>query len=424
MSAPLTTSPGPTDDTVLTPQLCLQGREQAQPVIDWLLSVRLKQTPITLLFDGFLRQLNAVGIPVDRSTLHLPQLHPQLRARTVLWEGEAGGAMEIPRAHGIEVTDYFLDSPIRLIFEGGPVVRRRLGHPDCPADFPITRDLKAQGYSDYTARPLPFSTGRTNSLTLATKHPEGFSGLDIATVEAAMPVFGTLLELRNAYRTSKTLMETYVGQRSGQRVLAGTIKRGDVERINAVLWTSDLRDFTGLSETLPMEEVIVLLDEYFEAMAEAIEANGGEILKFIGDAILAIFPIEEKHAGDPCRACMASMVAAQAALKNAERLREERRAAGKAEFRCGIALHVGDVMYGNIGAADRLDFTVIGPAVNLVSRIEALNQDLAVPLVYSAAYAEHWTGQSRSLGVHKLKGIAEPQEVFTLEDTSGLPCQD
>lgn len=424
MSAPLTTNPGPTEDTDLTPQLTAQGREQVQPVIDWLLSMRLKQSRITLLFDGFLRQLNAVGLPVDRSTLHLMQLHPQLRGRTVLWEGEAGGAMEIPRAHGIEETDFFLDSPVNLVADGAPPVRRRLGQAACPLDFPITKDLKAAGYTDYTARPLPFSTRQINTLTLATKHPEGFSDRDIAAVEAALPLFGLLLELRHAYRTSKTLMETYVGQRSGQRVLAGTIKRGDVERINAVLWTSDMRNFTGLSEELPMEEVIVLLDAYFEAVADAIEANGGEILKFIGDAILAIFPIEEKHAGDPCRACQAAMTAAQAALNNAERLRAERRAAGQADFRCGIALHVGDVMYGNIGAADRLDFTVIGPAVNLVSRIETLNQDLAVPLVYSAAYAAHWSGQSRSLGTHRLKGIAEPQEVFTLADTSGLSCQE
>ena len=412
----LPTSPAATEDTLLTPALAGRGREQAQPMIDWMLSERLKQNRITLLFDGFLRQLDAIGIPVDRATLHLPQLHPQLRARTVLWEIEAGGAMEIPRAHGIEQTDLFLNSPVKPVFEGGPPVRRRLAQPGCPIDFPITEDLARQGYTDYTVRPLMFSTGRVNGLTLATKRPSGFSDLDIATIEAAMPMFGLLLELRNTYRTGRTLMETYLGQRSAQRVLAGTIQRGDVERINAVLWTSDMRDFTGLSARLQMEEVVLLLDEYFEAMAQAIKVNGGEILKFIGDAVLAIFPIAEKHAGDPCRACMASMLAARSALDNIERVRDERRAAGKPDARCGIALHVGDVMYGNIGAADRLDFTVIGPAVNLVSRIETLNHDLAVPLVYSADFAANWPGESRSLGRHPLKGFEEPQEVFTLAD--------
>ena len=232
-----------------------------------------------------------------------------------------------------------------------------------------------------------------------------------------MPLFGVLLELRNAYRTSQTLMETYVGRRSGHRVLAGTIRRGDVERINAVLWTCDLRDFTGLSAALPMDAVIELLDSYFEVMAQAINAKGGEILKFIGDAILAVFPIEEKHGGDPCRACQASMAAAQKALADAAALSAAREAAGKAGFRCGIALHVGDVMYGNIGAADRLDFTVIGPAVNLVSRIESLNRELALPLVFSAAFAASWQGGKRSLGSHAVKGFPDPVEVFTLAES-------
>ncbi|MEQ9608491.1 MAG: adenylate/guanylate cyclase domain-containing protein, partial [Kiloniellaceae bacterium] len=307
MTAPLPTSPGPTEDTLLTSSVRAQGRERAQPAIDWLLSVRLERQRITQLFDGFLRQLNALGVPAERSTLHLTQLHPQLRARTVLWEADAGGAVEIPREHGVEETDLFHKSPVRLIMAGAPALRRRLALPGCPIDFPITEDLVKEGYVDYTARPLPFSTGGINTLTLATRRAAGFSDLDIATVEAAMPLFGLLLELRNAYRTGQTLMETYLGARSGRRVLAGTIKRGDVERINAVLWTCDMRDFTGLSAALPMEEVVQLLDDYFEAMARAIEVNGGEILKFIGDGMLAIFPIEEKMAGDPCRACLASM---------------------------------------------------------------------------------------------------------------------
>ncbi|MGF1594948.1 MAG: adenylate/guanylate cyclase domain-containing protein [Kiloniellaceae bacterium] len=417
MAAPLPPTPpstaGAADDSILTPALLAEGRRRAQPVIDWLLAVRLKQQRVTLLFDGFLRQLRATGVPVERSSLHLPQLHPQLRARTLLWEAEAGGAMEIPRVHGIEQSEYFLKSPVRQIFEGEPPIRRRLALPGCPLDFPITEEIAAQGFTDYTARPLPFSTRQINTLTLASRQAQGFSDLDIATVESAMPLFGLLMELRNAYRTSRTLMETYVGTRSGQRVLAGTIRRGDVERINAVLWTCDLRDFTELSTKLPMAEVIDLLNAYFEAMSRSIDANGGEILKFIGDAILAVFPIAEKRGGETCGACAASMAAAREALAAAQRLSAERQSAGKAAFRCGIALHVGDVMYGNIGAAGRLDFTVIGPAVNLVSRIEGLSRGLELPLVFSADFAARWGGPARSLGRHPLKGFAEPQEVFT-----------
>ncbi len=416
MTATLPTTPGPTDDTVLTPQLCNQGREQAQPVIDWLLTMRLKRTRITVLFDGFLQQLNAIGVPTDRATLHLQQLHPQLRTRTVIWEGAAGGAVEIPRAHGIEQTEFFRKSPVKPVFEGGPGIRRRIARADCPLDFPIVEEIHAAGYTDYATRPLGFSSGQINMITLATKRPEGFSDLDIATVEAAMPLFGLLLELSNTYRTGETLMETYLGARSAQRVLAGTIRRGDVERINAVLWTSDLRDFTGLSEVLPMAEVIELLDSYFETMAEAINANGGEILKFIGDAVLAIFPIEERHAGDPCRACTASMSAAQTALKNAERLQAERRAAGKTEFRCGIALHVGDVMYGNIGAADRLDFTVIGPATNEAARMDALTKELGLGVLISEDFARFVPDGLVSVGRHAFRGVSQEREIFTLPE--------
>jgi adenylate cyclase len=267
-------APGATDDSVLTPALLAEGRQRAQPVIGWLLAVRLMQQRSTLLFDGFLRQLKAVGVPVERSTLHLPQLHPQLRARTLLWEAEAGGAMEIPRVHGIEQSDFFLKSPVHPIFEGGPPIRRRLALPGCPLDFPITEEVAAQGFTDYTARPLPFSTRQINTLTLASRQPQGFSDLDIATVESAMPLFGLLMELRNAYRTSRTLMETYVGTRSGPRVLAGTIQRGNVERINAVLWTCDLRDFTELSTRLPMEEVIDLLNAYFDVFPSHVIGGG------------------------------------------------------------------------------------------------------------------------------------------------------
>ena len=399
-----------------------QARLEAQPVIDWLTDMGMRRSRITMLHDGFVRQLINIGIPVDRSTLHMPQLHPQLRAVTVLWEAEAGGAMEIPRAHGVERSEFFQQSPVRLVYDGGPPIRRRIADPDCPIDFPIVKDLKESGFTDYTARPLPFSNKQINTVTLASKREGGFSDLDIATVDACLPAFATVLELRHVYRTAQTLLQTYIGPRTSDRVLSGTITRGDLERINAVLWTCDLRDFTALSETLPKEAVIELLDDYFEIMAQPVAAHGGEILKFIGDAILAIFPIEEQKEGDGCRACQEAMAAARAALAAAQAAQPERQAAGKPGFRCGVALHVGDVMYGNIGAADRLDFTAIGPAVNLVCRLEALNRDLALLLVYSAAFARLWAGESRSLGVHALKGIAEPQEVFTPAEPDQAPA--
>ena len=200
---------------------------------------------------------------------------------------------------------------------------------------------------------------------------------------------------------------------TSERIFSGAIKRGDGERIYAVLWYSDLRGFTALSETAPLDEVIVLLDDYFDAIAQPVVERGGEILKFIGDAMLAIFLCETKE-GAVCDACDAALDAAEAAIAGLDALNAARAAQGKAPVHCGIAVHVGEVMYGNIGAADRLDFTVIGPAVNLVNRLEHLCAELGHPIVVSAAISRVAQREFRSLGRHALKGIAETQEAFTL----------
>ncbi len=394
----------------------LEAQLRAGPIIQWLIAQRLYRTRTTLLFDGLCRQLREAGIPISRSSLAMPQLHPQLRASTMVWEADAGGAIEVGRAHGIEETSGYLKSPVRAIYEGAGPIRRRLADPDCPEDFPIVADLRAKGLTDYIMLPLVFSTRRINAFSCASDAPAGFSDQDLAVIDAILPAFGAILELRHVHRTARQLMETYIGRQTGHRVLSGRIQRGDVTSINAVLWTCDLRHFTEISEQHPMEELIRILNLYFEIMGQPVEEAGGEILKFIGDAILAIFPIEEAKEGDACRACQDAMAAACEALNQVSDAQVSRQKEGKPSFRCGVALHVGDVMYGNIGAADRLDFTVIGPAVNLVCRIEGLNRDLAMPLVYSSEFAALWDGRSRSLGFHALKGIAEAQEVFTLAE--------
>jgi adenylate cyclase len=224
------------------------------------------------------------------------------------------------------------------------------------------------------------------------------------------------MEMAHLRRTARTLLETYLGPTSGERVLSGAVKRGDGEVINAVLWYCDLRNFTQLSETLPLEEVIALLNDYFEAMARPVKAVGGEILKFMGDAMLVIFPLAGLNADGACSACCTGLAVAERALDGIAALNAERTAAGKVPLRCGVALARGDVMYGNIGDVERLDFTVIGPAVNLAIRLEDLTRDLALdpPVVFSAALAANCNRRSRPLGRFKLKGIAEEQEAFTL----------
>lgn len=402
---------GPTSDMVSPDDV----RTRAEPVIALLLTdERLKAYGTTLLLDRFVRELIEAGLPLDRVAVHIQQLHPQLAARGFLWSSEAGGAVELGIEHSIRNKEIYARSPIKTINEGGRSMRRRLEDPACVMDYPILDDLKQLGMTDYAIRPLRFSGGKTNAVSIATARPGGFSETDLAILEAVLPAFDAILELRQLRRTARDLLTTYVGPKTGERIMNGTVRRGDGELIHAVLWYCDLRGFTELSERAPLPEVIALLNDYFDRIAQPVVGQGGEILKFIGDAMLAIFPCE------PTRRALRQMArTALEAANNAHNaviaFNEERQADGTRAIDCGIALHIGEAMYGNIGAADRLDFTVIGPAVNLVSRLEPLCADLAIPIVCSADFARAADRPFRSLGRHALKGIAEPQDVFTID---------
>ena len=396
-----------------TPDLATEARVRASGLVDSLLEARTRRLRSTIHFGEFCQGLIGLGVPLSRSSLSISQLHPQLRARTMVWLVESGGAMEIGREHGIESTSTYLDSPIRRVHEGAETIRRRIADPDCPMDFPILAELKAEGFSDYFICCLNFSVGR-NVIGFATKRPDGFTDRELALIQAALPAFAAVMEMNHLRRTASTLLETYLGPRTGAQVLAGAVKRGDGEVINAVLWYCDLRNFTELSETLPIDEVIGLLNDYFATMAEPVKAAGGEILKFIGDAMLAIFPLAGLTADGRCAACIDALDVATAALAGMDQLNERRRAAGQTTLRCGIALARGDVMYGNIGAQERLDFTVIGPAVNLATRLEDLTKDCDPPIIFDQQVAASAGRSTRELGRFKLKGIAEEQTAYTL----------
>jgi adenylate cyclase len=214
-------------------------------------------------------------------------------------------------------------------------------------------------------------------------------------------------------------MDTYVGHRTGERVLSGAITRGSGEAIRAVIWFCDLRGFTTLADTLPLEKVIGLLNDYFETMVEVVTAEGGEALKFMGDGMLAIFELGANE--DPAPRCGAALRAARAASEKVAKRNVERRDAGEPEIHFGLALHMGEVSYGNIGAPNRLDFTVIGPAVNQAARLEKLGHELGRPVVTSASFAEASPEKLETLGLHNLRGVAEPQQVFAPIVSSAKP---
>jgi adenylate cyclase len=284
---------------------------------------------------------------------------------------------------------------------------------DAALDFPILEELRAEGYTDYLAMPLPFTDGRVQILSFASRAPLGFTHSQLADLEAILPGFALLVEVFESRRFTATLLETYLGRHTGERVLAGRITRGAGEIIPAALWYSDLRDFTATTAEIPPSEVLDLLGTFFDCMAGQVHAEDGEVLKFMGDGMLAIFPIRPDRVRKA--ACAAALRAAQAALAELDEVSRRRVAARQSPVRSGIALHFGEVVYGNIGARNRLDFTVIGSAVNLVARIENLCGRLGESLLFSRTFAESLDVPVESRGRFELKGLREAEEVFTVE---------
>lgn len=385
-------------------------------VIGWLLQDGRRIAEGTVVLTELVARLTAIGLPLARVSFNLRTLHPQMVASSYRWQRSDGGAQQIDREHGIQFTPAYLSSPLRSLYEEGRGGRWRLVGPDANLEFPVLAEFRDQGLTDYFTMPLTFGNGVHAGSTWATDQPGGFADSDIAAVRRLQHVLSLMLEVHETRRMTATLLETYLGRATGGRVLAGRIKRGDHESIRAVLWLADLRGFTRLSDTLERDVLIRLLDGYFECVAGAVHGHGGEVLKFIGDGLLAIFPIVE-DAGAAARAALAAAHDAEAAF---DRLNHTRRAAGEAPLRFGLAMHIGDVFYGNIGAPDRLDFTVIGPAVNLVARIEALNKPLGRTMLASAEFAAAAAEPLVPLGSQALRGVREPQEVFAVPSRLAL----
>jgi adenylate cyclase len=392
-----------------------QGEDaRLQRIVGWLLGDGRRLTDPAAFVQGLVDELLAVGVPVARLSVNLPTLHPELFARGFYWQRGAAVRCE-QRRHGITETPSYRNSPIRTLLEhGAPHVRRRLTGPDAQLDYPLMQELREAGLSDYLALPLRFSNGFVVFTTWATDAPQGFAEADVALIEGLLPALTPVVEVLEARHIAGTLLDTYLGHRTGERVLRGRIRRGDYEAIDAVLWYCDLRGFTALTERLDGDALIDLLNTYFERMAAGLEAQGGEILKFIGDAMLAIFARDESR--DWPTVCKAALSAARDALAAMHGLNAERAAAGEPRLDFGLALHVGTVMYGNIGTPDRLDFTVIGPSVNHAVRIEGACRMLGVPVLTSDAFARHVPEALRPLGFCLLPGEAGRHELYALDD--------
>ena len=370
---------------------------------DWLLSPAAA-LPLAALFDQLIERLVDAGFPIWRAATSLLTLHPELFVRQVVWK-RGQGSETTERLHELREQVDYLTSPIKVIRDGGGTLRRRLTDP-ARLDFPQLVELARAGATDYVVFPIVFSAGERTYLSLATDAPAGFGDEQLAAIEALLPAIVLRFELNAARHATRSLLAVYLGNSAAERVLAGAIRRGEGESIRCAIWFCDLRGFTEWVEATPVREVLTGLDRYFDATAGAVIAAGGEVLKFIGDAVLAIFPTR----ADPQAAC-------RAALSAAERAHENLAALSRSQDRtiaAGLALHLGEVMFGNIGASSRLDFTAIGAAVNEVTRIESLCKPLQTPLLLSEPFARAAGVETVDLGPQRLKGVAAPLRVATL----------
>jgi len=385
--------------------------ERMTPLLDWLMSDGRLAPSMGKFVDQLMTRAVAAGLPIWRFYIGLRVMHPQMAATGILWK-RGGGYEEIPRAHGILETSAYIGSPMQAVRETGKRVRFRLGElPD--GAHGLLNELVAGGGTDYVAYPMRMSRDMSSPVaSFATDRPDGFSDQDLADLERLVDWMGAIAEIHFHRNIAETVIDTYLGHIVGEQILGGLIKRGDGREINAVLWFSDLRDFTGLNERMAAPELLELLNNYLQLVGDALAANGGEILKFIGDGVMAYFPAEDVLFLPMVTANALS--AARKLIDDIEAANEARAAGGADPLRFGVGLHIGPVTFGNVGTETRLDFTVIGPAVNRAARLESLTKELHVPVLASAEFRDASTQPLRSMGMHTLRGVAEPVEVFTL----------
>jgi adenylate cyclase len=391
----------------------------ANPFVEWLLAEGAGIASAGHLIDGLCRRLRDGGIPLWRLFLLVRTLHPEVFAISYTWRlGE--GVRELAAPHGVLDSALHRESPCAALFDGAAAIRRRLDVPEPKLDFPVLRELSADGATDYVAMPLSFSDGQINVISVTADRAGGFTTAQLAQIEEMLPALARLLELQNMRRVAATLLETYLGRQTGERVLRGLVRRGDGENVRAVIWFCDLRDSAALASSMTPQAFLGVLNAFFDCMVGAILERGGEVLRFIGDAVLAIFPTARDWDPDGERCCSSpaaranALAAARDAWARMDALNEGRRKRGEAPLRFGLALHEGDVFYGNIGVPGRLEFTVIGNAANEAARIEALCKTLDQPILVSAALARRVSAPWISLGSHVLRGVSEPQEIFAL----------
>jgi adenylate cyclase len=392
-------------------------------IADWIVRRGLEGASETDLLIKFCEECNAAGLPVARALVVIDTLHPVHEGTVFRWRNdnvEEDAATQYGRTTDGEAAASWQRSPFyHLLQTGGEELRRRISFGD-PIDFTVIQEMKDQGYTDNIIFVRRFADGATIGemdcvySSWSTRDAEGFSEADIAALRRLAPTLGLATKSAALAKVADTLVQVYLGRDAGQRVLQGRIQRGVADRIEAALWFSDLRSFTTITDTAKPTEIIPLLNDYAEAVITAIHEAGGDVLKLIGDGTLALF-----RADDPAEACRRALKAEEIARGRVRELNEKRRAAEQPVTEVYVGLHVGEVFYGNIGSVERLDFTVVGPAVNETSRIASMCRSVDRPILISSTFADALPDKERanlvSVGRFALRGVGHAKELFTLD---------
>jgi adenylate cyclase len=385
---------------------------ELQKIADWLIDgARSALSPGQMMTETCERLVLA-GLPLWRVGVFVRTLHPDIFGVSFVWrpgtEVVISSADSDPRN-----TPQFKRSPLAILYDREQEVRFRLDDPQSRR-FPLLDDLRGEGVTDYIALPLRFTSNSIHASSWTTKQPGGFSDDQLAALRALVRPLTRLIEIINLTRTASNLLDTYVGNRAGERILGGQIRRGHADTMQAAIWLSDLRGFTALSDRLPAETVVDILNQYFDCQVHAIKAHGGEVLKFMGDGLLAVFPIADTIQ-DAQEVCGHVLEAARESRASVDAMHYP---IGEAieRFRFGVALHVGRILFGNIGGGNRLDFTCIGPAVNLAARLEKIAGRLRRTVVASAGFAGICQNQWTDLGEFPISGFSKAERVYGLQD--------
>jgi adenylate cyclase len=381
-------------------------------ITDWLIDGARSTSSSTQMMAETCERLVRAGLPLWRVGLFVRTLHPDILARNFIWRQGAEVAAGTADFDLLDSPD-FINSPLAIVFRERREVRCRL---DDPAShrFPFLDEMRAEDVTDYIALPLRFIDGSVHASSWTTRRPGGFSDDELATLRRIVTPLARIIEIVNLRRTAALLLDTYVGNRAGERILGGQIRRGHTDTMDAAIWLSDLRGFTALSDRLPAETVVDILNRYFDCQVSAIRTHGGEVLKFMGDGLLAVFPIAEQD-GNVQQVCARVLEAARESRASVEAMHYPIGDAVE-RFRFGVALHVGKILYGNIGGGNRLDFTCIGPAVNLAARLEKIAGRLNRTIVASAGFAGTCAGGWTDLGEFPIAGFSKAERVYGLVD--------